>query len=74
MDIDICGPSVAKMLGIPQTSVYQDETGTIAPIAVNENLSAMSIAFMMDNQSEAIVWRGPRKVGLIQVVRAMYEC
>ncbi|KAH3731582.1 cytosolic Fe-S cluster assembly factor Nbp35 [Pelomyxa schiedti] len=66
LDIDICGPSVPKMLGVPHTGAFQDSTG-IKPIRVNDHLVVMSVSFMMENPNEAIIWRGPRKQGLIQV-------
>jgi Mrp family chromosome partitioning ATPase len=31
-----------------------------------ENLAVMSIAFLINNQNDAVIWRGPRKNGLIQ--------
>jgi len=37
-----------------------------SPVYVNPNLAVMSIGFMMSNQNEAVVWRGPRKNGLIK--------
>eukprot|EP01105_Mastigella_eilhardi_P003905 TRINITY_DN150_c0_g1_i1.p2 TRINITY_DN150_c0_g1~~TRINITY_DN150_c0_g1_i1.p2 ORF type:complete len:415 (+),score=128.83 TRINITY_DN150_c0_g1_i1:45-1247(+) len=67
LDVDICGPSVAKMLGIPSDVGVMQESNGLVPVKVNDNLQAMSIAFMVDNQSEAIIWRGPRKMGLIQL-------
>lgn len=36
------------------------------PVVVQENLSVMSIGFMTKKQDDAIIWRGPRKNGLIR--------
>ena len=36
------------------------------PVPVNDNISVMSIAFLLKNQDEAVVWRGPKKNGLIK--------
>ena len=32
----------------------------------NGDLAVMSIGFLMSNQNDAVIWRGPRKNGLIQ--------
>lgn len=31
-----------------------------------DELAVMSIGFLMSNQNDAVIWRGPRKNGLIQ--------
>lgn len=33
---------------------------------VQENLGVMSIGFMLPNPDDAVIWRGPRKNGLIK--------
>lgn len=37
-----------------------------SPIYVDDKLAVMSIGFMLPNQDDAIIWRGPRKNGLIK--------
>jgi len=64
-DIDICGPSLPKMLGLEGEEVHQSSTGW-SPVYVAENLGVMSIGFMLSDPTEAVVWRGPRKNGLIK--------
>lgn len=66
LDIDICGPTVPKMLGARGRSVTREAAG-LAPVRINENLVAMSIGFIVDDENEAVIWRGPRKLGLIQM-------
>lgn len=34
-----------------------------SPVYVDDNLGVMSIGFMLPNQDDAIIWRGPRKNG-----------
>ena len=65
MDIDICGPSIPKMLGLEGQEVHQSGTGW-SPVYVQENLGVMSIGFMLPNPDDAVIWRGPRKNGLIK--------
>lgn len=65
LDIDICGPTVPKMLGVEGKDVIKGGTGLI-PVQVTDKLCAMSIGFLVDDQNAPIIWRGPRKLGLIQ--------
>ncbi|KAG2491787.1 hypothetical protein HYH03_009947 [Edaphochlamys debaryana] len=65
LDIDICGPSVPKMLGLEGQEVHSSNAGW-SPVYVEDNLAVMSIGFMLPNPDEAVIWRGPRKNGLIK--------
>jgi len=65
MDVDICGPSIPKMLGLEGSEIHQSNMGW-SPVYVQDNLGVMSIGFMLPNQDDAVVWRGPRKNGLIK--------
>ena len=37
-----------------------------SPVFVTDNLSLMSIGFLLPNADDAVIWRGPRKDGLIK--------
>ncbi|ESQ47902.1 hypothetical protein EUTSA_v10021039mg [Eutrema salsugineum] len=65
MDIDICGPSMPKMLGLEGHEIHQSNFGW-SPVYVEDNLGVMSIGFMLPNPDDAVVWRGPRKNALIK--------
>ena len=65
MDIDICGPSIARMMGVEDEEVHRSGSGW-EPVNVSNNLCVMSVAFMLPNKNDAIIWRGPRKTGLIK--------
>jgi len=65
LDIDICGPSIPKMLGLEGQEIHQSNIGW-SPIYVESNLGVMSIGFLLPNPDEAVIWRGPRKNGLIK--------
>lgn len=67
LDVDIHGPSIAKMLGIEgQTLTVASQDDRPFPIKVNENLYALSIATMMPDPDKPIIWRGPLKMGVIK--------
>ncbi|KAH7702667.1 Protein NUBP-1, partial [Aphelenchoides avenae] len=65
LEVDICGPSQACMFGCEGESVHTSVAGW-TPIYVKDNLAVMSIAFLLDNRDDAIIWRGPRKNALIK--------
>lgn len=65
LDIDICGPSIPRMLGLEGETVRESGSGW-SPVYVRDNLGVMSIGFMLPNKDEAVIWRGPRKNGLIK--------
>ncbi|XXG62322.1 hypothetical protein AAC387_Pa05g0699 [Persea americana] len=65
LDIDICGPSIPKMLGLEGQDIHQSNLGW-SPVYVESNLGVMSIGFMLPHPDEAVIWRGPRKNGIIK--------
>ncbi|KAH3760608.1 cytosolic Fe-S cluster assembly factor Nbp35 [Pelomyxa schiedti] len=65
LDIDICGPSIPRMLGLEGETVHQSSMGW-SPVYITDNLAAMSVGFLLDDPNEAVVWRGPKKNGLIK--------
>jgi len=65
LDVDICGPSVPHMCGLVGQEVHQSASGW-SPVYVNDNLAVMSIGFMLPTADDAVIWRGPRKNGLIK--------
>jgi Mrp family chromosome partitioning ATPase len=65
LDIDICGPSVPRMMGVEASEVRQAASGW-QPVWVNDKLCVMSIGFMLPSREDAVVWRGVRKNGLMK--------
>ncbi|CAO2035532.1 unnamed protein product [Urochloa humidicola] len=65
LDIDICGPSIPKMLGLEGQSIHTSNFGW-QPVYVESNLGVMSIGFLLADQDAAVAWRGPRKNNLIK--------
>jgi ATP-binding protein involved in chromosome partitioning len=67
LDVDIHGPSIAKMLGIEgKTLQASSDSPFPKPIEVSPNLYAMTIASLIQNPDEPIIWRGPLKMGAIR--------
>lgn len=65
MDIDICGPSIPTILGLGSASIHTTSTGW-SPVYVSDNFCAMSIGFLLPSANSAVIWRGPKKNGLIK--------
>ncbi|CAG9936990.1 unnamed protein product [Clonostachys rosea f. rosea IK726] len=65
MDTDICGPSIPKMMGVEDETIHVSGSGW-SPVWVMDNLGVMSIQFMLPNRDDAVIWRGPKKNGLIK--------
>ncbi len=65
MDTDICGPSIPKMMGVEDETIHVSGQGW-SPVWVMDNLAAMSIQFMLPSRDQPIIWRGPKKNGLIK--------
>jgi Mrp family chromosome partitioning ATPase len=65
LDIDICGPSIPRMLGLENEEVHNSSEGW-TPIYKYDNLAIMSIGFLLNNKNQPVIWRGPRKNGLIK--------
>ncbi|XP_033207451.1 cytosolic Fe-S cluster assembly factor NUBP1 homolog isoform X1 [Belonocnema kinseyi] len=65
LDIDICGPSQPRVLGVLGEQVHMSGSGW-SPVYVEDNLSVMSIGFILEKESDAVIWRGPKKNGMIR--------
>ena len=64
LDIDLHGPSVPKMLKLEDEAPLADENGLMYPVEFG-GLKVMSVGFLLRNPDEAVVWRGPVKMGVI---------
>jgi ATP-binding protein involved in chromosome partitioning len=65
LDIDIHGPSIPKLLNL-ESSRVQGQADKIKPVLYNETLKIMSIGFLLQDQSSALIWRGPMKHNVIK--------
>jgi len=64
LDADITGPSIPKLFGVhgpPKGS----ETG-IEPVQSRTGIKMMSINFLLPDEGEAVIWRGPMISGAIK--------
>lgn len=65
LDVDVHGPSIPRLLSLKGRQPQVGEN-VIDPISWSENLSVMSLGFMLPDDRQAVIWRGPIKMGLIK--------
>lgn len=65
LDADIHGPNIPKMFHIEDEVLLGDEEG-ILPIIVPPSLKVMSMAFLVRDSDNPIIWRGPMKMGALR--------
>lgn len=64
LDVDLHGPSVPTMLKLVGQGVDVVD-GKMQPVTVGA-LKVLSIGFLLENADDAVVWRGPVKMGVIK--------
>ena len=65
LDVDVHGPTIPRLLSL---SHQKPRTGSdyMEPVEWSRNLSVMSLGFLLPGPEDAVIWRGPVKMGLIQ--------
>ncbi|MHB8829489.1 MAG: P-loop NTPase [Syntrophales bacterium] len=65
LDTDFHGPSIPTLLKLD--GVVPEVNGEkMLPVRYGENLSVMSIGLLIPNRDDAVIWRGPMKMGVIK--------
>ncbi len=75
LDVDIHGPSVPKLLHLEASSISARGDSLLpVPVEVGPgSLGVMSIGFLLRGKDDAVIWRGPRKYGVIKEFLANVE-
>ncbi len=66
LDIDIHGPNLPKMLGVDKERLQSPGENRIEPVRISENLKLVSMAFLLPEENQAVIWRGPLKMKVIR--------
>ncbi len=64
LDLDLHGPSIPTMLGLAGARAPHMD-GMLLPVE-HRGLKVMSVAFFLENRDDAVIWRGPMKMGVIK--------
>jgi len=65
LDTDFHGPSVPTLLNLEKARPTSDGA-SIVPVDFTERIKVMSIGFLLPNQDDAVIWRGPMKMNVIK--------
>jgi len=65
LDSDMHGPTIPTMLGLENSRIMQTADG-LKPVQATKNLKVLSMGFLIKNRDDAIIWRGPMKMGAIK--------
>ncbi|MFW6162882.1 MAG: iron-sulfur cluster carrier protein MrpORP [Planctomycetota bacterium] len=65
LDIDLHGPSIPKLLHLDGQPLASDGK-TIEPVVFDDHLKVLSIGFLLQGPDDAVIWRGPLKMGVIK--------
>jgi len=65
LDTDLHGPSIPTLLGM-EGKIPGQKDGRMTPVSFSSTLKFMSVGLLVKDRSEAIVWRGPAKHGVIK--------
>jgi len=65
LDVDVHGPSIPKLMGLEGRRPTMDGA-LLQPVPLSENLKVMSIGFLLEGGSDAVIWRGPLKYNVIR--------
>jgi len=65
LDTDFHGPSIPTLLNLQDKRPGSDGK-SLLPVEFSEGLKVMSIGFLLQNQNDAVIWRGPMKMSVIK--------
>jgi Mrp family chromosome partitioning ATPase/predicted Fe-Mo cluster-binding NifX family protein len=65
LDVDVHGPSIPKLMGLEGREISSNGREML-PVEVSAALKVMSIGLLLAGDAEPVIWRGPRKYGVIK--------
>jgi Mrp family chromosome partitioning ATPase len=65
LDVDICGPSIPKLLNCEKGEVVNQPWGWV-PAKGLYDIAVMSVGFLIESRDTAVIWKGPRKTSMIK--------
>ena len=66
MDADITGPSIPRLLNIQNGQAYATKENEIIPVCSKEGIKVMSLNFLLPNETDPVIWRGPVIAGVVK--------
>ena len=65
LDADITGPSIPRLMRVSQEKA-NIKNDTIIPVVNGDGIKVMSLNFLIENESDPVIWRGPMISGLVE--------
>jgi Mrp family chromosome partitioning ATPase len=65
LDADIHGPNIPKMMGVDSERLVGNQDGLL-PVMALSGVKVISVAFLLRNKDDAVIWRGPLKHSAIK--------
>lgn len=59
LDADITGPSIPRLMGVQEERAMSPNGKDIYPVITKDNIKTMSVNFLVDDESQPVVWKGP---------------
>jgi ATP-binding protein involved in chromosome partitioning len=66
LDVDFHGPSVPALLNLKGELLKSADGGGIMPLEAAGGIRVISLGFALGDSDEAVIWRGPMKMGVIK--------
>jgi len=66
LDVDFHGPSVPMLLNMTGELFKAADGGGILPLESDYGIKVVSLGFALGHSDEAVIWRGPMKMGVIK--------
>ena len=66
LDVDFHGPSQPTLFGVADSRLEGDETGEMLMPLETANLKMVSVGLVLEDNDQAVIWRGPAKIGILQ--------
>ena len=65
LDADVTGPSAGRLMGLAGERAYA-QNNMIIPVENKDGIKVISLNFMIEDENQPVVWRGPVISGVIQ--------
>lgn len=65
LDADITGPSIPESFGLSETRASGDGN-SLNPVVTDSGIQLMSMNFLLENENDPVIWRGPVISGAVQ--------
>ena len=74
LDVDFHGPSQPTLFGVSDCRLEPgDAEGSVLPLETGGGVKLVSIGLLLDDPDQAVIWRGPAKMGVLEQLLSIVE-